>query len=192
VDARRRGTLFLLLCAALVAAGSGAWVALSGAADGPLRSGAPAPGFDLPSLTGGTQSLDRYRGRVLFVNFWATWCAPCREEAPALQTLYERLRDDGFEVLAISIDDAGAVEKVQTFVQQLQLDFPILLDPEQRVYRAYQAYGVPETFLIDAQGRVVERFIGPKNWDDERYERAIRQLLQLRPETLPVGGVTGE
>jgi peroxiredoxin len=191
VDARRRGARFLLLCAALVATGSGAWVAFSGARGGPLRSGAPAPAFELPALTGGNQDLARYRGRVLFVNFWATWCAPCREEAPALQALYGRMRGEGFEVLAISIDDAGAVEKVQTFVQQLALDFPILLDPEQRVYRAYQAYGVPETFLIDKQGRVVERFIGPKNWGDARYERAIRQLLQLEPATLPASEVRG-
>jgi peroxiredoxin len=191
VEPRRRGSLLLLLIAGLVAAGSGAWVALSWTTGQPLRSGARAPGFELPSLAGAPESLDRYRGRVLFVNFWATWCAPCREEAPALQRLYERLRGEGFEVLAISIDDAGAREKIESFARELGLGFPILLDADQRVYRAYQAYGVPETFLIDKEGRVVERFIGPKNWDDARYERAIRTLLELEPATLPVGEVRG-
>jgi peroxiredoxin len=185
-EPRRRGTLVLLLAVALVAGGSGAWVALSRGSRDPLRSGAHAPGFELPSLGGDLESLARYRGRVLFVNFWATWCAPCREEAPALQKLYEQLRPEGFSVLAVSIDDPAARPKVEAFAEQLGLKFPILLDPDQRVYRAYQVFGVPETFLIDKEGRVVERFIGPKNWDDGRYERAIRQLLQIAPSTLPV------
>jgi peroxiredoxin len=191
VEPRRRGSLVLLLIAGLVAAGAGAWVAFSGSAVVPLRSGAAAPDFELPSLSGHPEALAAYRGRVLFVNFWATWCAPCREEAPALQVLYERLRAEGFAVLAISIDDAGAREKVESFVRDLSLDFPVLLDADQRVYRAYQAYGVPETFLVDRDGRVVERFIGPKSWDDPRYERAIRSLLELEPATLPVSGVRG-
>jgi peroxiredoxin len=191
VEPRRRGSVVLLLIAGLVAAGAGAWVALSGSAVAPLRSGATAPEFELPSLAGRPEALAAYRGRVLFVNFWATWCAPCREEAPALQVLYERLRAEGFAVLAISIDDAGAREKVESFVRDLSLAFPVLLDADQRVYRAYQAYGVPETFLVDRDGRVVERFIGPKNWDDPRYERAIRSLLELEPATLPVSGVRG-
>ena len=191
MEPRRRGSLVLLLIAGLIAAGSGAWVALSRTTGHPLRSGARAPGFELPSVAGGSESLARYRGRVLFVNFWATWCAPCREEAPALQRLYERLRAEGFEVLAISIDDAGAREKVEGFVREFGLDFPVLLDADQRVYRAYQAYGVPETFLIEKEGRVVERFIGPKPWDDARYERAIRTLLELEPATVPTGEVRG-
>jgi peroxiredoxin len=192
VDSRRRGSLVLLLIAGLAAAGSGAWVALSrGASSHPLRPGAPAPGFELPALSGGSEGLSRYRGRVLFVNFWATWCTPCREEAPALQVLYERLRDEGFTVLAVSIDDAGSREKVEAFARSLELDFPILLDPEQGVYRAYQAYGVPETFVIDRQGRVVERFVGPKSWADARYERAIRSLLELAPSTIPTSEASG-
>ena len=188
-----RGTLFLLLVAGLVALGSGAWVAVSrgGSAGSPLRSGASAPEFDLPALEGGAASLAAYRGRVVFVNFWATWCTPCREEAPALQSLYQRLRSEGFEVLGISIDDAGARDKIAAFVREYGLRFPVLLDPDQRAYREYQAYGVPETFLIDKEGRVVERFVGPKQWDDGRYERVIRELLQVGPPTLPASEVKG-
>lgn len=178
MGSRRRGSLVLLLIAGLAAAGVSAWVALSRSAAHPLRPGAAAPDFELPALSGGSESLARYRGRVLFVNFWATWCTPCREEAPALQVLHERLRDEGFSVLAISIDDAGARAKVEAFAEGLGLDFPILLDPSQDVYGAYQVYGVPETFAVDRAGRVVERFIGPKPWSDARYERAIRTLLQ--------------
>ena len=188
MDSRRRGSLVLLLIAGLAAAGSGAWVALSRGTSHPLRPGALAPDFELPALSGGSEALSRYRGRVLFVNFWATWCTPCREEAPALQILYERLRDAGFSVLAISIDDPGARDKVEAFARTLELDFPILLDPDQTVYHAYQAYGVPETFVVDRQGRVVERFVGPKAWADPRYERAIRSLLEAAPPTIPTSG----
>jgi peroxiredoxin len=188
VDSRRRGSLVLLLIAGLAAAGAGAWVALSRGTSHPLRPGALAPGFELPALSGGSEALSGYRGRVLFVNFWATWCTPCREEAPALQILYERLRDAGFSVLAISIDDAGARDKVEAFARTLELDFPILLDPDQAVYHAYQAYGVPETFVVDRQGRVVERFVGPKAWADPRYERAIRSLLEAPPGAIPTSG----
>jgi peroxiredoxin len=179
----------LLIAAGLIAGGSGAWVALSRDTGPLLRSGAAAPDFELPTLAGGFDGLDRYRGRVVFVNFWATWCTPCREEAPALQRLREALHGSGFEVLAVSIDEPGARQKVEGFAREFGLDFPILLDPERRVYGAYQAYGVPETFLIDKGGRVIERFIGPENWDDARFQRAIRRLIELEPATLPASGV---
>jgi peroxiredoxin len=166
-----------LLVVGLTTLGAGAYVALT-RTPGPIRSGAPAPGFALPSLNGAPIALESYRGRVVFVNFWATWCAPCKEEAPALQRLRSQLRDEGFEVLAISIDSVEDRSAVAAFGADLGLDFPLLVDPEKRVYAAYQVYGVPETFLIDPMGRIAERFVGPKPWDDPRYERAIRRLLE--------------
>jgi peroxiredoxin len=172
------GTLSLLIAAALFAAGVGAWVALREAPEGPgLRPGAPAPGFALPLAGGGEVSLTSLRGKVVFVNFWATWCTPCRLEAPSLKRLYMTLRSDGFEVLGISIDKPDSGEAIGRFKSDFSLDFPIPLDPEKAVYKAYGATGVPETFLVDADGNLLERFVGPQNWDDPRYVREIRRAI---------------
>ncbi len=171
----RRAPLFLALAVGLVAVAAGFWAARSDRGV-PVRAGAPAPGFELPALDGDPIDLASYRGRVVFVNFWATWCAPCKEEAPALQRLHERLAAEGFAVLAISIDTSAERAEVERFRDEFALGFPILLDPEKAAYEAYQVYGVPETFLIDPAGRVAERFVGPRAWDDPRYARAVRRL----------------
>ena len=142
-----------------------------------LRTGSLAPEFSLPVAEGRDVSLSALRGRVVFVNFWATWCAPCREEAPSLERLYESLRGEGLEVLGISIDSEQDEAEVQRFARDLGLTFPLPRDPDKRVYAAYQASGVPETFLVDRAGRILERFVGPQDWDDPRYARAIRHAL---------------
>ncbi len=150
--------------------------------DPPLRLGAVAPEFQLPvlqdvavdpTLRGPGDDM----GKVVFVNFWATWCPPCREEAPSLERLYQRLGGRGLLVLGVSIDEAGALEAVRGFRDALELTFPILLDPAQRTYRAYQATGVPETFVIGPDGRVVERIVGPRDWDHPRYASMVKRLL---------------
>lgn len=169
----------MLLVVGLFAAAVGALVVARPPADPPLRVGAPAPGFELSDLEGNAISLEGLRGRVVFVNFWATWCAPCRDEAPSLERLYRELRDERLEIVAVSIDENGARDEVQAFRDRYALSFPILLDPEQRVYSAFQATGVPETFLVDQRGRMTERFVGPRNWTDPRYARAVRRLLAL-------------
>ncbi|MEE9281863.1 MAG: TlpA disulfide reductase family protein [Myxococcota bacterium] len=172
-----RQRVLLLVVAVLVAGAAGALVGIRGSATPPLRQGAIAPDFSLPALDGRERSLSELRGRVVFVNFWATWCAPCEEEAPALDRLYRRLRDEDFEILAVSIDAPGQRSRVNEFGQEYSLSFPILLDPEQRAYAAYKASGVPETFLVGPDGRLVERFIGPRDWDQPRYASAVRRLL---------------
>jgi peroxiredoxin len=184
------GTLSLLLVAAVFAVGVGAYFALLPPPVPALRSGAAAPAFSLP-VHGDTRelSLDSLRGKVVFVNFWATWCPPCREEAPSLERLYQALRADGFEVVAISIDSPDATAAIDQFRSDFSLDFPIPLDPHKTVYDAYQVAAVPETFLVDRSGRVLEHFIGPQNWDDPRYAKAIRRALS---ETGSSGGSAGE
>jgi cytochrome c biogenesis protein CcmG/thiol:disulfide interchange protein DsbE len=186
-----RGTLSLLLVAALFAVGVGIYVGLSPAPTSGLRTGSIAPDFSLPVQGGGPNvSLESLRGKVAFVNFWATWCAPCRAEAPSLEGLYQRLHGDGFEVVAISIDKPEASAAIDGFKRDFSLSFPIPLDPSKRVYDAYQVSGVPETFLIDPAGRVIEHFIGPQNWEDPRYSRAIRRALAAARDDS--GGSPGE
>ena len=165
------------MAAALVAAAAGAFVGFRGTSAPPLRVGTPAPNFSLPSLAGADRSLAELRGRVVFVNFWATWCAPCREEAPSLDRLYRSLPRESFEILAVSIDAPGEDPEVSAFGEEYALSFPILLDPEQHTYVAYKASGVPETFVIGTDGRLIERFIGPRDWDQPRYARAVRRLI---------------
>ena len=172
----RSGILPLLVVCVLFAAGVGALVAWRAPADA-ARIDAPAPGFTLADLAGGQVSLSDLRGRVVFVNFWATWCGPCRDEAPSLARLYAALRPEGFELLGVSIDSAADRGAILEFQEEFALSFPILVDPGKEAYRAYGATGVPESFLIDGSGRLVERFIGPRNWDEPRYARALRRLL---------------
>lgn len=149
------------------------------------------PEFRLQDLEGRPTALSELRGRVLFVNFWGTWCPPCREEAPALERLHRALRGEGFAVLGVSIDDPGAEAEVVEFQREFSLSFPILRDPGKRVYAEFGASGVPETFLVDAEGRLVERFIGPRDWDDPRYARAVRRLLPTPPPAAPAQSPPG-
>ena len=142
----------------------------------PLGRGAQAPAFELTRLEGGTLSLGELRDRVVLVNFWATWCKPCEDEMPAMDRLYANLRDEGFELVAISVDDGR--EEVERFQERLGLAFPILLDPDKGVSQRYQTYRFPESFLVDREGVIVERYIGPKEWDAPAYEKRVRRLLE--------------
>lgn len=127
------------------------------------RVGNPAPDFTLPSLVGNPVRLSNYRGKVVFLNFWATWCPPCREEMPSMESLYQRLKGRDFEMLAVSIDTKGA-DRVQSFVATYALTFPVLLDPNKKIYRLYGLTGVPETFIIGKNGDIMLKTIGPRDW----------------------------
>ena len=156
----------------------------------PVGRGSEAPAFELPSLDGGSASLADAAGQVLLVNFWATWCKPCEDEMPAMEKLYRDLADEGFLLVAISVDDDP--ELVRAFRERLQLSFPILLDPDATVAKRYQTYRYPESFLIGPGGDVVERYVGPKRWDEGAYVQRIRKLLAGGREArsgLPARGV---
>jgi peroxiredoxin len=125
--------------------------------------GKPAPDFDTVDLKGDIWSLSRLKGKVVFVNFWATWCSPCREEMPSMQRLYVKLPKDKFEMIALfNSDKEPAVKK---FVSQLGLTFPILSDEFNFAGPKYGITGLPETFIVDKQGVIREKFIGPAEWD---------------------------
>ena len=152
--------------------------ALGGAAAILLRESGPwvAPDFVLQDLDGKAVRLSNFRGRVVFLNVWTTWCEPCRVEMPAMETLNQRLAGDDFMMLAVSADADGR-RVVAPFVEDLRLTLPVLLDPDGQVVSRYRVTGYPETFIIDRVGEVVAHEIGPRDWSDSRYERALRQLM---------------
>jgi cytochrome c biogenesis protein CcmG/thiol:disulfide interchange protein DsbE len=144
---------------------------------GPVSRGVEAPAFDLPLLGAAKPvSLEQYRGKVVLLNFWATWCKPCEDEMPAMDRLYRALAPEGFEMLAVSVDEE--TELVESFRQRLGVSFPILMDPAQDVSRLYQTTGFPESLLIDSNGMIVERYIGPRDWDHRTYAERIRRLMK--------------
>jgi len=143
----------------------------------PLRRGDQAPAFELPQLGGGVPLGPlALRGRVVLVNFWASWCSPCRSEMPALDRLYRQLQPEGFALLAVSVDESRA--DVEVYREQLDLAFPILLDPQDRVSADYQTVGIPESFLLDREGHIVERYTGPRDWERADYVERIRRLMR--------------
>ncbi len=146
----------------------------------PVVRGVMAPAFELSRLdaAGEKINLSALSGRVVLVNFWATWCEPCEREMPAMERLYQALPREDFELIAVAID--GKEEDVQTFQDRYRLSFPILLDLDQAVYSSYQTMGVPETLLLDREGRIVERYVGPREWDAVEYEQRIRELISGR------------
>ncbi len=149
--------------------------------EAPLGRGAVAPGFSLPRVGGDPVSLEGLRGQVVLVNFWATWCKPCEDEMPAMERLYQELAPEGFEMLAVSVDEPGA--GVKAFADRLGLSFPILLDPTKRTAGEYQAFRFPETVLVDRDGTIAARYIGPREWDDPAYVERIRRLLHAPSES---------
>jgi len=151
----------------------------------PVITGAIAPAFMASSLDGETMSLEDFDGQVVLLNIWATWCEPCLEEMPSMQRLYDALDDDGFEILAVSIDaplgqsdDFGrAGGDLDLFAQELGLTFRILHDPSGEIQRTYQTTGVPETFLIGRDGLIYKKVAGGTRWDASVNEELVRRLL---------------
>jgi peroxiredoxin len=135
-----------------------------------------APDFTLPSLGGPNLRLQEQRGQVVMVNFWATWCGPCRVEMPHLARLYEKYRGSGFVVFAVNIDEDP--RKAADLATKLGLRFPVLLDTEKKVSRMYDLSTMPSTVLIDRDGRVRHVHRGYRDGYEDTYEKQIRELLR--------------
>ena len=142
-----------------------------------LGKGVPAPDFTLPDLDGKTVNLADYKGKVVLLNIWATWCPPCVEEMPSMEKLHQELKDKDFEILAVSIDVSGA-KAVIPFMKKHKLSFSVLTDTEGAIKSLYQTTGVPESFIIDRQGIIVEKVIGPRDWAAPSTIRSFRNLIQ--------------
>lgn len=149
--------------------------------------GSPAPSFVATTLDGEKANLEDYRGRVVLLNIWATWCPPCREEMPSMERLYRTFKDRGasFEIVAVSIDAApGAKDAagniggdLRSFVDEFGLTFTILHDPSGRIQRTYRTTGVPESFIITADGTIFRRLVGAVEWDAPEWKATIQRLL---------------
>ncbi|HTG80913.1 MAG TPA: TlpA disulfide reductase family protein [Geobacteraceae bacterium] len=131
----------------------------------PAVEGNPAPAFTLKDLDGREVKLADLKGKVVIVNFWATWCPPCREEIPSMMQLNQAMAGKPFQMLAISINEGGAQE-VQAYFKQSGNSLPALLDPTQQVAKRYGVTGVPESFVIDRNGVILKKVVGGVNWSD--------------------------
>lgn len=147
----------------------------------PVLPGSAAIDFTLPDISGKQRSLKEFKGKVVFLNFWATWCKTCEEEMPSMQALYGSLNGMPFEIVAVSVDSEGP-EKVEAFAKKYNLTFPVLHDRNGRLKEIYKTTGVPETFIIDQNGIIAEKVVGPKNWMKSENLGTIAELLRNGPK----------
>jgi len=137
-----------------------------------------ARNFTLPLLNGGSASLSDYRGKVVILNFWATWCPPCRAEMPSMETLYQRYNNRELEMLTVNLrENAGTVRR---FIQSNGYTFPVLLDADGRVGASYGVEAIPTSFIIDRQGKIIGRLVGAIHWDTPQVFAAFEALLNSR------------
>lgn len=146
----------------------------------PVEVGSRAPDFAAVDLTSGDSvRLSDFKGDVVLLNIWATWCEPCRYEMPSIERLHLSLGGQGLKVLAVSIDEAGP-DVVREFQREYNLTFRILHDQGRSIERIYQTTGVPESFVLNREGRIVKKVIGAAEWDSPVNQDLIRRLLAIR------------
>jgi cytochrome c biogenesis protein CcmG/thiol:disulfide interchange protein DsbE len=151
----------------------------------PLDVGSRAPDYTVLTLHGEEVDLSSYQGDVVLLNLWATWCAPCVREMPALQRLHEELGDDGLRIVAVSVDGPASAlnplgqfgSDVRAFIERFGLTFTVLHDPTGKIQRVYQSRGLPTTYIIDRTGRIQRKEYGAKAWDEPAFADHIRSLL---------------
>ena len=143
-----------------------------------MKDRSPAPEFTLPNPTGKKVALKDFRGKLILLNFWATWCAPCREEMPSIERLYLRFKDKGFVIVGVNVKDSR--KDALSFLKELKITFPIALDPDGQVGLLYGAWGLPVTYLVDPTGTALARAWGPADWDSQGAQQLIAELLKNR------------
>jgi thiol-disulfide isomerase/thioredoxin len=159
-------------------------VALSGPPTDPLESlrvqsfqeSLPAPALSLNGLDGRPLHLGNLKGNVVFLNFWATWCVPCRQEMPAMERLYREYRGRGLLIVAVNFQESK--EKVQGFLEELGLSFPTLLDPDGAAAHIFGVRGLPVSFLLSRDGRILWKAIGSRDWDTPDVRAYFKKVLQ--------------
>ena len=141
------------------------------------QEGYLAPRFTLRNLKGNLEGIDDHLGKVIIINFWATWCTPCVKEMPSFENLYRRFRSKGLTILAVSLDK-NSPSKVQEFVDKHKLSFPVLLDTDGGAEKLYPSFTIPFTYVVDKKGRVVARVDGGKDWGSAKTFEAVENLLK--------------
>jgi len=139
--------------------------------------GSRAPAYSAVDLRGTSLSLESLRGKVVLLNFWATWCAPCRHETPFLQSLYANRSGEGFLIVGVSMDTGDAREQVASFVREFGVTYPILVDPQTRGMDLYRVLGLPASFLVDRNGILRWSRFGPVSETDRDFLDALNDLL---------------
>jgi len=163
--------LAALLLAVLACAGC------SKRSEAPAVEGNPAPDFTLKDLNGRDVTLSSLKGKVVLVNFWATWCPPCREEIPSMMKLNQAMAGQPFQMLAISVNDGGKKE-VDAFFKGSGVNLPALLDSDQKVAKRYGTTGVPETFVVNKKGIIEKKIVGPLEWDSHEVIEALKEMAE--------------
>jgi cytochrome c-type biogenesis protein len=163
--------LFLVVASVITAA------ACAGERPPAIDVGRPAPHYAARTLSGDSASISGLGGKVVLLNIWATWCHPCREEIPYLETLYEQHRADGLEIVGVSIDTRGQEEAIREFVQEFRMTYPIWRDPDERIQSTFLALGVPASYLIDRKGVLRWRRIGVIRASDTTLTQALASAL---------------
>ncbi len=167
---------FVLIIVGLLAGALFAGMILTPALE-PVSVESEAPNFAAVNLaTRDTVGLDDYRGKVMLLNIWATWCGPCVQEMPSMQRLYEELGPQGLAVIAVSVDHVDS-DEVQRWIEDRGFTFDALHDQSAEIERVYQTTGVPESFVIDRDGVIVKKVIGAAQWDHPTQIALIRRLL---------------
>ena len=149
-----------------------------------------APDFSLRDIGGGTVSLASYRGSLVLLNFWATWCGPCRDEMPSMENLSRNFGGQGFSLLAINQKESAA--QVTSFMRTHELNFPTPLDSDGRVSAAYRVYGIPMTYLIDGSGNAIGMTSGARDWATRDVVEVFRKLIGENDSARPVGSMVLE
>lgn len=138
-------------------------------------AGNRAPDFTLKDLSGSSVSLSSFRGKVVLINFWASWCPPCREEMPSLDRLYNAYKSKGLVVLAVATDKR--ISDVKSYMSKYPRDFLVLPDPDLKISRLYKVFSMPTTFLIAKDGGVIKRYLGEEEWDSPEIRKEIEKAL---------------
>ena len=141
-----------------------------------FKSPVEAPEFNLENLAGDSITLSSYRGKIVLLNFWATWCPPCRAEMPSMQALYDTLDGEEFEIVAVDLNESR--QTVQSFVEENEYTFPVLLDSTGAVGATYGARSIPTSFLIDSDGNALGFLVGSRTWEGDDIEALFRALLK--------------
>ncbi len=159
----------------------------------PVEVGSRAPDFVAREVDGamGVRTLADYKGKVVVLNIWATWCAPCVVEMPTFEKLKALVADTNLRIVAVSTDDYVGMDSVRTFARNLKLTFDILLDSVHRIDKDYLTTGYPETFVIARDGTIRKKWIGPADWASESNIALIRELLGTGQTQAPPGADTG-